>query len=156
MARISSEKFLWRGALLVVLACAALVTVSPLASADEIVKLKAELTGASEVPPKDSKATGVADIAYDKTTHKLSWTVAYSGFTDTTTMAHFHGPAPTTGIAPIQIWIGSGAQMKSPLQGSATLTDDQAAQLLNGRWYVNIHTDAHVAGEIRGQVISAP
>src|SRR5450755_569127 len=98
MARISSEKFLWRGALLVVLACAALVTVSPLASADEIVKLKAELTGASEVPPKDSKATGVADIAYDKTTHKLSWTVAYSGFTDTTTMAHFHGPAPTTGI----------------------------------------------------------
>lgn len=156
MARQSVERLFWHRALLAILACIALSTVPPLASADEIVKLKADLTGPSEVPPKDSKATGHADVTYDKTTHKLTWAVTYSGFADTVTMAHFHGPAPTTGIAPIQIWIASGAQMKSPLQGSAMLTDDQAAQLLNGRWYVNIHTSAHVAGEIRGQVTIVP
>jgi hypothetical protein len=39
----------------------------------------------------------------------------------------------------------------SPFEGSATLTDAQAAELLAGQWYVNVHTDANNGGEIRGQ-----
>ena len=42
----------------------------------------------------------------------------------------------------------------SPLQGSATLTDAQAADLMAGRWYVNIHTAANPNGEIRGQLLA--
>ena len=40
-------------------------------------------------------------------------------------------------------------------EGRAAITDAQAADLLAGRWYVNIHTAAHGGGEIRfdGQVI---
>ena len=45
-----------------------------------------------------------------------------------------------------------GAGMASPASGSATLNDAQAADLLAGRLYVNIHTAAHPGGEIRGQV----
>jgi hypothetical protein len=41
----------------------------------------------------------------------------------------------------------------SPAQGSATLTDAQAADLLAGRYYINVYTAANPAGEIRGQVI---
>jgi hypothetical protein len=37
-------------------------------------------------------------------------------------------------------------------EGSAILTDTQAEDLMAGKWYVNIHTAAHKAGEIRGQV----
>ena len=37
-------------------------------------------------------------------------------------------------------------------EGSATLTDAQAADLLAGRWYVNVHTDANKGGELRGQL----
>jgi hypothetical protein len=40
----------------------------------------------------------------------------------------------------------------SPAEGSATLTDPQAADLLGGRMYVNVHTAANPGGEIRGQV----
>ena len=42
--------------------------------------------------------------------------------------------------------------MTSPARGKATLTDAQAADLMAGRWYVNIHTAANKGGEIRGQV----
>ena len=35
----------------------------------------------------------------------------------------------------------------------ATLTDAQAADLQEGRWYINIHTAANRGGEIRGQVV---
>ena len=40
----------------------------------------------------------------------------------------------------------------SPVEGSATLTDAQAADLMAGKYYVNIHTAANPGGEIRGQV----
>ena len=41
----------------------------------------------------------------------------------------------------------------SPVEGSATLTDAQAADLVAGKYYVNIHTAANPGGEIRGQVM---
>jgi CHRD domain len=39
------------------------------------------------------------------------------------------------------------------MDGSATLTDAQAADLTGGKWYVNIDTAANKGGEIRGQVV---
>jgi len=41
------------------------------------------------------------------------------------------------------------------LVGEAVITADQAAQLADGQWYVNLHTDAFPDGEIRGQVTAA-
>ena len=35
----------------------------------------------------------------------------------------------------------------------ATLTPEQAKQFSDGEWYVNVHTQSHPAGEIRGQVV---
>ena len=40
----------------------------------------------------------------------------------------------------------------SPAEGSATLTDAQEADLVGGKYYVNVHTAANPGGEIRGQV----
>jgi hypothetical protein len=45
--------------------------------------------------------------------------------------------------------------LASPIKGSATLTEAQAADLLAGKYYINIHTAAHKGGEIRGQVEKA-
>jgi hypothetical protein len=41
----------------------------------------------------------------------------------------------------------------SPMKGSAVLTDAQVADLLAGKYYINIHTAANQAGELRGQVM---
>jgi len=40
----------------------------------------------------------------------------------------------------------------SPITGTATLTDAQAADLEAGKCYVNVHTAANKGGEIRGQL----
>ena len=35
---------------------------------------------------------------------------------------------------------------------AATLTPEQAQQFSAGEWYINVHTQDHQAGEIRGQI----
>jgi len=113
-------------------------------------KFKATLDGKSEVPPNASAATGTADIDYDPATKKLSWKLSYSGLTGSATAAHFHGPAEADKNAGVAVAIPNAG--KSPVEGSATLTAAQAADLEAGKYYVNVHTQANPGGEIRGQV----
>src|SRR5438874_3307527 len=113
-------------------------------------KLKATLDAKSEVPATTSSGTGTADLDYDAASKKLSWKVTYSGLSGPATAAHFHGPAEAGKHAGVAVPIPGAA--KSPAEGSATLTDAQAADLLAGKLYVNIHTAANPGGEIRGQV----
>jgi CHRD domain len=113
-------------------------------------KFKATLDAKSEVPANTSTATGSADLDYDAASKKLSWKVTYSGLTGPATAAHFHGPAEAGKNAGVAVAIPNAAS--SPVEGSATLTDAQAADLEAGKYYINIHTAANPGGEIRGQV----
>ncbi|MBN8990883.1 MAG: CHRD domain-containing protein [Rhizobiales bacterium] len=132
---------------LATLALGAAVLVAGPAFAD---KMKATLDGKSEVPPNTSAGTGTADIDYDAASKKLSWKVTYSGLSGPATAAHFHGPAEAGKNAGVAVPIANPGT--SPIEGSATLTDAQAADLVAGKYYVNIHTAANPGGEIRGQV----
>jgi hypothetical protein len=133
--------------MLATLALGAAVTFAGPAFAE---KMKATLDGKSEVPPTTSAGTGTADIDYDAATKKLSWKVTYSGLTGPATAAHFHGPAGPADKAGVAVPISNPGT--SPVEGSAVLTDAQAADLTAGKYYVNIHTAANPGGEIRGQV----
>jgi hypothetical protein len=113
-------------------------------------KMKATLDGKSETPPNASNGTGTADIDYDAASKKLTWKLTYSGLTGPATAAHFHGPAEPGKNAGVAVAIPNATT--SPNEGSATLTDAQAADLLAGKYYVNVHTAANPGGEIRGQV----
>jgi hypothetical protein len=114
----------------------------------EIMDLKTSMNANSEVPPNSSKGTGTLTATYDTSTKKLSWKGSYSGLTGPATAAHFHsGESGKNG--PVAVPITPNA---SPFEGSATLTDAQAAELMAGKWYVNVHTEANKGGEIRGQV----
>jgi hypothetical protein len=134
-------------AMLATLALGATIAFAGPAFAD---KMKATLDGKSEVPPNTSAATGTADIDYDPASKKLSWKVTYSGLTGPATAAHFHGPADVGKNAGVAVPIAN--PNTSPVEGSTTLNDTQAADLVAGKYYVNIHTAANPGGEIRGQV----
>src|SRR5499427_7355827 len=133
---------------LAALACtAALVVAGPSIAAN--VNLKADLKASSEVPPTDSKGAGSVTATYDTASKKLSWKGTVSGLSGPATAAHFHAGEPgKNGGVVIPI---AGAD-KGSFEGTATLTDEQAADLMAGKWYVNVHTAANKAGEIRGQV----
>ncbi|MEW6643557.1 MAG: CHRD domain-containing protein [Pseudomonadota bacterium] len=115
----------------------------------ETIAMKVPLSGAAEVPATTSKGSGTADVTFDTASKKLSWKLTYSGLTGPATMAHFHGPAGAGQNASPVVPIPNTA---SGSEGSATLTDAQAADLMAGKYYVNVHTAANPAGEIRGQV----
>ena len=112
------------------------------------VNFKATLGGGEEVPPVQTSGKGELTATFDQGSKRLTWKGNYSGLSGPATAAHFHAAekGKNGGVA---VPISPSA---SPMEGSATLTDQQAADLLAGRWYVNIHTEANKAGEIRGQM----
>jgi len=125
-----------------------LIAVSPALA--EKLTMKVPLSAAAEVPPNSSPGAGSADVTFDTASKVLTWKVTYSGLTGPATMAHFHGPAEAGKNAPVVVPIPNAA---SGVDGTATLTDAQAADLVAGKYYINVHTDTNKGGEIRGQVV---
>ena len=120
------------------------------ATAAETVAFSATLSGAAEVPVNVSPATGSLEAMLDKGTNELTWKVTFNGLSGPATMAHFHGPAMPGANAGVAVPFASAV---SPLEGKATLTAAQVADLMAGKWYANVHTAANPGGEIRGQLI---
>jgi hypothetical protein len=140
-----------RQAFIIAAAIGALLCATPAGA--EVIHYAASLNGAAETPPNTSTGAGTAKINLDTTAKTVSWTLTYSGLSGPAVAAHFHGPAPAGKAAGVEVpVIGPFA---SPIAGTASLSDTQAAELRAGQWYLNVHTAAHPAGEIRGQVLPA-
>ena len=118
-------------------------------AAEPPVEFHAALDGTHEVPPVQTEGKGRLGATLDRSTKVLTYTVTYQGLTGPATAAHFHGPADPGSNAGIVLPL----QATSPIKGTATLTDQQMNDLLANKWYVNVHTQAHPDGEIRGQAL---
>jgi len=119
------------------------------AAVAETVIFKADLKASNEVPPNNSTATGLAEASFETVTKTFSATVTFSGLSGPAIGAHLHGPGEPGKNAGIMLPFNF---VLSPIKLSATLTDTQAADLIAGKWYVNIHTQLNPGGEIRGQL----
>jgi hypothetical protein len=116
----------------------------------ETITFHAKLDGATEVPPKTTAGTGEAMVTLDTAAKTVTYNVTYSGLSGPATMGHIHGPAAPGANAGVVVPFANAA---SPISGKATLTDAQIADLAAGKYYVNVHTAANPAGEIRGQLV---
>src|SRR4051812_7965122 len=92
-----------------------------------VTKFGGTLSGQQEVPPVASAGSGTVDATFDKTSNKLVYTVTYTGLSGPATAGHFHGPAEAGKNAGVALGF---ANPSSPIQGEATLTPAQAADLL--------------------------
>ena len=135
------------------LACVFAIGFATAASA-AIEQFHATMSGAQEVPPKQTAGSGEALATLDTAKKELTYTVTFNGLSGPATAAHFHGPAAAGANAGVAVAIG-GKGPTSPVHGTATLTDAQIKDLQAGNWYVNVHTAANAGGEIRGQVMAS-
>ncbi len=109
----------------------------------------AVLSGASEVPPVATNATGNAIVAVHPQTRAITGTANYTGVT--ASAAHIHtGAAGTNGPVTIGLTLGTNS---ATLPASTTLTEAQFADLITGNHYVNVHSSANPGGELRGQLL---
>jgi hypothetical protein len=148
---------------------AAMLVVPAIASA-QVRSLVASLDPGQEfgvgAPVPGSLGRGLFTGLLDVSAGTLSFTLDFSDLLGTTVAvgalgapAHIHAPALPGSNAGIDLHIVGvpvGVQAFS-VSGSFTgLNAGQVGNLLNGLTYVNIHTTARGAGEIRGQISAVP
>lgn len=129
---------------LVAMAIFAAGTWSGLAMAGDV---KVKLSGANEVPPVTTSASGegTISIADDGTVSGSVMTKGVNG-----TAAHIHMGAPGKNGPVIVPLTKEGDTYKAP--AGAKLTAEQMSAFKAGDLYVNVHSAANPNGEIRGQL----
>ena len=110
------------------------------------------IDGLQPVPPTNSPGLGVGDVTL-QLDGMLDFDIVFSGLLAPEIAAHFHGPAMPGQNAGVLFGLPPG----SPKIGSVgPLSAQQQSDLLDGLWYVNIHSSQFPGGEIRGQVVPEP
>jgi hypothetical protein len=110
--------------------------------------VKVTLTGAEEVPPVTTTATGEGKISIAKD-HTVKGTLKTTGIDGVA--AHIHLGAPGQNGPPI-ITLTKGADGTWTVPDGSKLTDEQFASFTSGNLYVNVHSADHKSGEIRAQL----
>ena len=126
------------------------------ATADEV--FFAVLNSQQEIqdPKPTSNAFGNAFMTFTNANSMLCYSISYSALEGgAETAAHFHGPASAGQNASVLLDISPApSAFDSPKTGCVgPLTNRQRADLRRGLFYINIHTEDFLMGEIRGQVL---
>ena len=110
-------------------------------------------TGAQEVPAVTSSATGTYTATFDKASRELRYTVTFTGITPTVGHLHFGAPGMKGDVfQPFPFNNAASNGFDSPITGTTTLTQAQAAALLANGVYANLHSAANPGGEIRADL----
>ncbi len=109
----------------------------------------ATLTGAQEVPPTASAASGYGWFTMNKTLDSITYAVLATGLTPTA--AHIHRGAPGVAgpvVLPLTVTMVPGFYMSTAVAVDSTML----TSLLANELYFNLHSATNPGGEIRGQI----
>ncbi|MBL0232347.1 MAG: CHRD domain-containing protein [Chitinophagaceae bacterium] len=165
LIKLTALPFIVLGSLVVLSSCE---SDAELKKTTDFQKTGIVMSGAKETPAVPSAAIGKLDVFYTRETRTLSYTVTWSGLTDSVNAMHIHGLAPEGYAAGIvqnivatsnsifaQKTSGKYTYAKSGTLSGTLLVDGTVIKendLLNGQYYLNIHTSVYPGGEIRGQI----
>lgn len=110
-----------------------------------------EMDGQQEVPPNGSFGAGVGLVSIDTNTDRLGFDLRYAGLSSGETAAHIHGFAPPGVNAGVLFPLPVGPRKL----GVWPYVAAQETNILAGLCYVNVHSAALPAGELRGQITFA-
>ena len=143
---------------------------------------RSTLSGAQEVPPNASTATGTATLTLNDAQDRLEISVQLNGIDldgnqtpdpgDDLTVAHIHR-APFGSNGPVVFgFVGPNSDVNGDLiidpfagtvtsawdlnEGNGTTLAAELGNLFAGRLYFNFHTNEFPPGEIRGQIVPVP
>ncbi len=111
-------------------------------------EIKVKLSGKEEVPPVQSQGSGTGTITVNAD-RSVSGSITTTGVQGKA--AHIHEAAPGKN-GPVVVPLEKKADNEFAVPAGAKLNDAQYKALKAGNLYVNVHTDAHKDGEIRGQL----
>jgi hypothetical protein len=116
--------------------------------------LSGNANGSQMVPSVAGTGTGTFSGTYNPQTRVMTYTTNWNGLTGAPTSGGFYGGASgSNGTAIGSAWtIPSGATETGTMNGTMTLTADQAAQLTGGNMYYTMGTATNPNGEMRGQI----
>lgn len=155
----------WR-TVAVTCAMLAAATTSPQMQSQTVV-LKAQLSGAEEVPGINTGAHGNATVTVDRAAGTIQYEVNIYNLPTGIVASHIHiGPASTSGPVILNFMVPAVGQSNDfRLSGSLTAGDliarpaaginsfeDAIFAIASGNAYVNVHTQVNTGGEIRGQL----
>lgn len=114
----------------------------------QVVSHVADIDAAQEVPPTGTAGRGFGLFTIDTRANTLRYYIAYTGLSSAETAAHIHGYSAHGANSAVVHQLPAG----SPKVGVWNYLESVEKNILRGLTYVNIHTAAFPAGEIRGQV----
>ncbi|HEX5112172.1 MAG TPA: CHRD domain-containing protein [Saprospiraceae bacterium] len=108
------------------------------------------LTGDQENPPVTTQGQGLGIVTIPPTLDVLEYYIVYDQLSAPATASHFHQADPgVNGGVVLDI---SAGITDYEITGSSTFTVNAFNTLLEGGYYINIHTSTNPSGEIRGQI----
>ena len=101
-----------------------------------------------------STISGAGSVSAELTGNALAITVRFSGLSSAVTAAHVHNaPVARRGGVAFAVDLGDASGTAGEIVYTATLTDDQIAELRGDRYYVQLHTENNPGGELRGWLL---
>jgi hypothetical protein len=150
----SSESFMKRALASLVCLCMTITVVTPAQAVTFV--FSGTMSGANEVPlPIASAATGSFTAVLDDVDHSLLVDLSFSGLSSNAAAGILHCCAPTGENGPVlRQFTGFPFATSGTYSGMVFgLTNTDIANIMSGLSYINIHTLALPAGEIRGQLV---
>lgn len=118
------------------------------AAAAEELRMEVTLTGEDQVPAVETDGHGSGTIEVDAA-RKISGSVTTENVPGT--MAHIH-EAPPGENGPVVVPLEQDGDNTWVVPEGVHLTEAQLETLKEGNLYINVHTEKHPGGEVRGQL----
>jgi hypothetical protein len=103
------------------------------------------------MPPQVTNAGGLGVFVLNEDQTQLTMVISGFGFDTPIVASHIHNA--DCGRSGFVSFVIGGSDFQNPVIRVWNIPPEMVQALLDGKLYVNIHTDAYPGGEIRGQLL---